>query len=75
MEAEVDNFTKGTLAAMAIQLAVMGFTISKLCYELGYEKGKAAVYRSFAEDGTEGTCYAKGGCLDKSTTAHVSHKR
>lgn len=71
----MDNFTKGTLAATAIQLAVMGFTISKLCYELGYEKGKAAVYRIFAEDGTEGTCYAKGGCNDKSTTVTSRHKR
>ncbi len=31
-------------------------------YRMGYLQGTLDVYHSFAEDGTEGTCYIKGGC-------------
>jgi hypothetical protein len=54
---KVDNMAKWTIIILSIQVTIMGLTISHLCYKLGYEQGKASVYQSFAEDGTEGTHY------------------
>jgi hypothetical protein len=60
----MDTFTKASLIWLSLQLGIMGYAISRLAYDLGYERGKEAVYQSFAEDGSEGTCFAPKGCKE-----------
>ena len=49
---------------LSLQLLVSGVVISKMAYDLGFERGKSSVWASFATDGTEGTCLAPTGCKD-----------
>jgi len=53
----MDKFTKLTLIFLSLQLFICSLIIAHLTYKLGYEQGRASVYTSFAEDGTEGTMY------------------
>ena len=64
VEGKMDNHSKIVIAILSIQLTISGIVISHLCYKLGYEQGRASVYNSFAETGSEGTCYVPGGCDD-----------
>ena len=58
------NFTKLSILFLSAQLFIMGLIVSHLAYKLGYEQGRASVYRDYAETGSEGTCYVPGGCQD-----------
>jgi hypothetical protein len=54
-----NQWVRFTFVFLGLQLFVMGVMLSHLSYKLGYEKGRMAVYDSFAEDGTEGTKYGR----------------
>lgn len=54
-------FARWTIIALSIQTALMGLGISRLCYQLGYEKGKVAFLTTYDTDDV-GTCYVPGGC-------------
>lgn len=51
----MDKFTRAMVISLVIQVAVLSALVSHLSYKLGYEQGRASIYREFAEDGTEGT--------------------
>jgi hypothetical protein len=62
---------KWVMVALSIQTFAMGCTISKLCYDLGFERGRASVYQEFAQDSSDGYCLAdkpahEGECHDSS---------
>jgi hypothetical protein len=60
----MDKFTKFTLIFLSLQLFLCSLIIAHLSYKLGYEQGRASIYREWAQDGSEGKCYVQGGCQD-----------
>jgi hypothetical protein len=59
----MEKWARYTIAILSLQLFVSGLIIAHLSYKLGYEQGRASVYRSYMEDGNnDGTCYVPGGC-------------
>lgn len=75
----MDNFTRGTIIALSIQASLMGFTISKLCYDLGFERGKNVQLTTFTDD-ADGYCLAdkpphKGECHDSNFVSSKRNKR
>lgn len=65
------------MAVIAIHLLI-AFGISQFLWvraekRAAYLEGRQSVYNEFAADGTEGTCYAKGGCDELQSIRHKSH--
>lgn len=58
----MDTFARASIIWLSLQLAIAGAIITDLSYKLGYEQGRASIYREWASDPSDGTCYAKGGC-------------
>lgn len=54
------------IAWLSLQLFISGIALSKLAYDLGYERGRVHVLTTF-DDNSDGTCLAdkpphKGAC-------------
>lgn len=58
----MDNFTRGTLIWLSLQLTLMGTAITKMAYDLGFERGKVSALTTFVDDADVGTCFVSGKC-------------
>ena len=66
---------KWVIIWLSIQLTILSFYVTKQAYELGYERGRASVYKEFAEDGIEGTCFAiKGDCHENKQSTRIGKR-
>ena len=66
----MDNWTKGTLIFLSLQLFVMGLLVSHLAYKLGYERGQLA---GLGLDYNLGTPPEAGYTIDANHHIHRAH--
>ena len=62
---EGNTDAKWVILWLSLQLTGLSWYVTKQAYELGFEKGRASVYKEFSDDGQAGTCFAHEGCEQK----------